>query len=211
MMWPQGKESDQPAWSHHQDATQNWVRSNKSVEAMKWIPRQGVPQLSNLVPLSPTDRDEATTRELRRQLGLKNWQEADRILQRAQRNVGDPSGLLRDAPIQPAVPTLSSGMRAEIERGDAKCFHIFLYDSCAEDGDVVDLLINGVRFATVPITNEGTTLSVPIAIGSPASLTIRGVFDGRGGITVACRTSLGQGFVRVLAPGEEQDLAVIGS
>ena len=40
---------------------------------------------------------------------------------------------------------------------------------------------------------------------------IRGTVDGGGGITLGCWTSQGQGFLRVLGPGEVQPLNVVGN
>ena len=110
---------------------------------------------------------------------------------------------------QPYQPTLTSGMRTEIANGDAKFFHIHLRDSCWNDGDVVEILLNGQPAFLVPITNAGATLSVPVTSGTAMVISVRGVYDGGGGITVACRTSRGEGFVRVMAPGEIQPLGVV--
>lgn len=106
-------------------------------------------------------------------------------------------------------PKLTSGLRSEIATGDAKFFHIHLSDSCRNDGDVVEILLNGHPAFLVPITNAGSTLSVPVTSGTAMVISVRGVYDGGGGITVACRTSKGEGFVRVMAPGEIQPLGVV--
>jgi len=107
-------------------------------------------------------------------------------------------------------PEISDGLRDEILRGDAEFFHIFLYDSCDQDGDVVKVLLNGQPFAYVPITHAGATLSVPVSGATPTAIAIEGVYDGGGGITVACRTSQGDGFIRVMAPGEVRYLGIAG-
>ncbi len=117
----------------------------------------------------------------------------------------DPSASLVAAKV---APTLTPGLRAEILRGDTSFYHIHLSDSCYDDGDVVEILINGQPFFIVPITNAGATLSVPITSGTATVISVRGVYDGGGGITVACRSSQGEGFVRVMTVGEIQPLGV---
>jgi len=108
----------------------------------------------------------------------------------------------------PATASLSHGLKQEIVNGDAHFYHIYLYDSCDEDGDIVSVLINGTPFAEVPITHQGTTISVPISSKQANTIEILGVRDGTGGITVACMTSQGEFFSRVLAPGDVQLLGV---
>ena len=93
---------------------------------------------------------------------------------------------------------------ADAEHTGSSSYLLHLYDSCAEDGDEVEVLIGQRSLGIIPINHLGTNLTIPVYGNSPTSLTIRGVKDGGGGITIACRTSLGHGFVRSLEPGEEQ-------
>lgn len=184
--------------AHHAQASAHMQTEGNGI---KWMMPAGPVSFVNRIPLGADDFDETTTRAF---FNCRTEAEADQVLMDAQKNLID-SASFDGLPVTPVRPSLSDGMRDEIVRGDTRFFHIFLHDSCAEDGDVVDLLINGRRFVTVPITHAGTTLSVPLNAGVVVS--VRGVLDGGGGITVACRTSLGQGFVRDLAEGEEQILA----
>ena len=118
-----------------------------------------------------------------------------------------------DAEVAPVTQapkaTLTTGMRSEIARGDSRFYHVHLNDSCWNDGDIVEILLNGQPMFLVPINNAGVTLSIPVSTGTATVISIRGVYDGGGGITVACRTSQGEGFVRVMAPGEIQPLGVV--
>jgi len=59
----------------------------------------------------------------------------------------------------------------------------------------------------VPITNSGIILTLPLANRGTTQVSIRGIHDGGGGITVACETSQGTGFVRVLQVGESQSVS----
>lgn len=211
--WPTGVESSYPAWEFHALAAQEAGSAGHlsgGGPGIHWHPRHGSAEVSQMVPVSSADLDADATTEVRRHLANGDSAAADQALRQAQVGLIPAADVLRgDQQVTPTVPTLSSGMREELLRGDSRCFHIHLSDSCAEDGDVVELIIDGVRFATVPITNEGATLSIPFRTDGSTTVTVRGVQDGMGGITVACRTSLGQGFLRVLSPGEEQTLAVI--
>jgi hypothetical protein len=101
-------------------------------------------------------------------------------------------------------------MQMQLAHDTSRFYQIYLWDSCYEDGDIVDIFIDGHRFATVPITNGGTTLTVPVKNNGSTQIEVQGIRDGGGGITVACRTSQGEGFVRVLESGETQVLAMAG-
>ncbi|MCA9289481.1 MAG: hypothetical protein KDA25_00030 [Phycisphaerales bacterium] len=107
-------------------------------------------------------------------------------------------------------PSVTDGMARGVLRGDPSFVHVFLFDNCAQDGDVVLVKINGSPFAMVPITHIGTTVSVPVPAGGATTISIEGVHDGGGGITVACRTSRGDYFTRVMAPGDEQPIGIAG-
>ncbi len=110
--------------------------------------------------------------------------------------------------VTPMGPALFVGgfavSAADAEHAGSRSYLLHLYDSCAEDGDEVEVLIGQRSLGIFPINHLGTNLTIPVYGNNPTPLTIRGVKDGGGGITVACRTSLGQGFVRTLEPGEEQ-------
>ena len=215
--WNQG-ESSHRNWSHHQQATTRWEDAQKDAsldpQPMKWVSEMGPAMFTDIVPIGIDDLDEDTTESIRTSLYQGNRDEAERTLCEAQQDLADPVAAyetLAEPPAEaPATPSISSGMHRAILSGDTQFFHIYLYDSCDEDGDIVDLEINGCRFATVPITHGGTTLTVPFSVNTPTTVVIRGIWDGGGGITVACRTSQGQGFIRVMQPGEEQILAVVG-
>jgi len=109
-----------------------------------------------------------------------------------------------------AKPTLSAGMVQAIQEDEAKFYRIYMFDNCFQDGDVVRIWIDNEVFAVVPITNQGATLSVPLSAKQAYSIVIEGVYDGGGGITVACKTSDGTYFTKVMVPREKQQLAFVG-
>ncbi len=110
---------------------------------------------------------------------------------------------------QSPIAQMTPGMRSEMMHGDSKFYHVHLNDSCYNDGDVVEILVNEKPMFLVPINNAGATISIPVSTRSVTVVSVRGVYDGGGGITVACRTSRGEGFIRVMSPGEIQPLGVV--
>ncbi len=161
----------------------------------------GVGDYRDAIPVGKADIDTLTTRRVLAALRANDQAETLRALAAAQMIPQDESG------VSESIPQLSSGMRAELLSGDAQFYHVFLFDSCAVDGDVVEILVDGVPFATVPITHRGATLSIPVGRGT--SIALRGVRDGIGGITVACRTSQGEFFMSAMAVGETQLIAIV--
>lgn len=83
---------------------------------------------------------------------------------------------------------------------------ITVWDNYAEDGDVIEIVANGVT-QRVPIWNAPTTVVIPYS-GPGAQVTIRGVVDGGGGITAAAETSQGGMPFPPLAVGQTRNLTI---
>lgn len=94
-----------------------------------------------------------------------------------------------------------------LKDGRTKFFHLHLRDCCHEDGDVVQIDVNGQPYTVVPLTHAGATISVPLS-SRITTLTLRGIKDGRGGITIQLSTSRGEYFARTMAVGEEYHIGV---
>lgn len=213
------QESQSRNWEHVLAANQ----SAENGQPMQWRTRGGSLLAVSEISLGKADRDVETTSQVKAALIQGDLALADRLAFSTSTPVPAPTegtappqpqsqSVPPDAPVQeiPApAPSLSPGMRTEIQNGDTEFFHIYLYDSCCQDGDVVEILLNGESAFLVPITNSGSTLSVPVSRTSVTTIAVRGIFDGGGGITVACRTSEGDGFVRVMEEGELQTLGVV--
>jgi hypothetical protein len=195
---------------------------------MRWDAAGGATTILGAVAVADEDRDLETTEAVKAALAQNDPQRAEQILDDAQKTeiktkvaadekTPDKAAASSDTPAAPSAqpaadhpkPQLTEGLRQEILRGDTEFFHIYLFDTCDEDGDVVEILLNDVPFGIVPITNAGTTLSVPVSASGSTRIAIKGIRDGVGGITTGCWTSKGQGFVRVLAPGEVQELGIV--
>lgn len=199
-------EVDHPNWSHVESATRAGGGS------MRHLTAAGGVAMTQAIVLDDRDRDPETTRALADAVIAGDTSRATEILRSAQ-EISPPA--VHDLEVAAEIeslrqePSITAGLAEAVVAGDVDFFHIHLYDSCDEDGDVVEILINGSPFAVVPITHAGATLSVPLPRGSASTLAIRGIRDGGGGITVACRTSAGDYFSRVMGTGEIQPLGLL--
>jgi hypothetical protein len=220
-----------PGWVHSQSATQ-------SRQPMQWMNLDGSTQFVSSILLGDEDEDAGTALAIQQAAAAGDWNKVDQIFLMAQDipsaklapGLDSPSSLhaelnsvqpnsqgltptssaqLREQ--QPAPPTalMTPGVRQEIAKGDVRFYHVHLRDNCFNDGDIVEIMLNGQPMFLVPITNAGATLSIPVSASSATVISVRGIYDGGGGITVACRTSRGEGFVRVMEPEEVQPLGVV--
>jgi|ERR1017187_408285 hypothetical protein len=123
-------------------------------------------------------------------------QRTDAARQAAQR--GDPI---------PGVNNPSKAFVEAVKRGDVTFYAVRAYDTCYEDGDVVTLrLPMGGDIGPIPLTVAGTTVSVPVVTGQPATLSVHADKDGVGGVTLGIQTSGGVWFSKVMAPGESETM-----
>lgn len=89
-----------------------------------------------------------------------------------------------------------------LKDGKVQFYAVRLYDTCVEDGDVVTLrLSSGVDIGPVPLTNAGTTVSFPVVANEAPQVTVIGVKDGTGGITVGVQTSGGMWYSGIIPEG----------
>lgn len=94
----------------------------------------------------------------------------------------------------------------EAEGGLVMLGWITVWDNQAEDGDVVEVSTNGMR-RTVPIVHTPTKIVVPYSLDA-GTITLRGLHDGGGGITIAAETSAGALPLPPLAEGEVRTLRI---
>jgi hypothetical protein len=113
---------------------------------------------------------------------------------------------LRGEPI-PFLSNPSAEFQQNVKDGKVEFYAVRLYDTCYEDGDVVTLrLSSGVEMGPVPLTNSGTTISIPVVAGEAPQVTVVGIKDGTGGITVGVQSSGGMWYSGVIPEGGTQSM-----
>ena len=197
--WSGGSdESHHPNWQHVQAATDAaTTNANPLTKVLASEPTS----TSAYIEVSAADVDRSATRNIRSALQRNDMAAATNALQAAQRISSPETGVvlpnLRDDP----------KLALALEQGRKELFQIELFDCCQEDGDVVAIIVNGSPFATVPIMNAGTLLSMPLSSGEN-TITIQGTQDGRGGVTLSFRTSRGDFFAGRMRVGEAYQLGI---
>lgn len=190
---------------------ENWqhvvAASNAStafVQNLAHVDGAGNSKTLRSLAVSAADRNLEATRKLRSALWRNDLVTATATLRGAQglKSVADTDDLR--LPI--LLPNLA--LTAALRDGREELFQIELFDCCDEDGDVVEILVNGTSFATVPITNGGTVLAIPLSRGQN-SVTLLATRDGGGGVTVSLRTSRGDYFARYMDEGESHQMGVV--
>lgn len=110
----------------------------------------------------------------------------------------------------PGIPNPSPALIDGLKAGKVTFYKIHVYDTCAEDGDIVSIVAsNGGNFGPVNLTHAGTTYSVPVIDGQPPRVTLRADKDGNGGITVGAQTSGGVWYSAVIPEGGSQVIPLV--
>lgn len=119
------------------------------------------------------------------------------------------SGAARDlitggavAPDGKPQPDLDGKLVEQIKSGEVRLYNVTLWDTCAEDGDVAEILVDGKPFRRIALFNARQDVVIPLPPGKPSQISIRGIVDGGGGITLGCQTSQGEHFAQVMMPGQ---------
>ncbi|MDD5301670.1 MAG: hypothetical protein PHS14_01065 [Elusimicrobia bacterium] len=87
-------------------------------------------------------------------------------------------------------------------------FSMRLIDDCAEDGDVVQISVDGVPMSYLSLSHAGATLEIPLKKGESHRITVTAVRDGDGGVTLGLQTSAGTILSRNMAVGESDTWTV---
>jgi len=97
---------------------------------------------------------------------------------------------------------------AMVRKAGTKIFAVSLYDTIDEDGDIVNLFVNGKQLAEkVYLLHKPTTFLLPLSPGLNA-IDITALADGVGGVTLGVKTSAGDTYVPILAPGQNYKIMV---
>ena len=186
-------------WQHVAAAAK---ASNVNAQQLVRLDTSGTSTTTSSLELSAVDVNRAAMQQIRIALLRNDLVSASAALQAAQ-GLPSPSA---NPDVQ--LPTIDAEMATAIKEGRKELYQIELFDCCHEDGDIVEVLVNGKSFAAVPIMHQGTMVSIPLDRGSNV-ITVRGVKDGGGGVTVSFRTSRGEYFARYMSVGEEHSMDVI--
>lgn len=198
-------ESSHPNWNHVAAAGNASTSQRTNVVIQRNV--AGTTRKSPSVQLTLADVDRAATQTVRDLLLKSDLAGANAALQAAQRL---PASALVQRDGRQVSPVLvpNTKLLTAVRDGSAEFYHLRLSDCCAEDGDIVDIAVNGEPFATVRLTHEQSVLSVPLIPGTTV-FTLRGVHDGGGGITVLFQTSQGEFFCQPMDVGEEYHVGVV--
>ena len=186
-------------WQHVAAAAK---ASTDDAQQLIRLDASGASAESATLEVSSSDINRSAMQQIRIALMRNDLVSASAALQAAQ-NLPSPSA---DPDVR--LPTIDTEMATAIKEGRKELYQIELFDCCHEDGDIVEVLVNGKSFAAVPIMHQGTMVSIPLDRGSNV-ITVRGVKDGGGGVTVSFRTSRGEYFARYMSVGEEHSMDVI--
>ena len=190
---------------------ENWqhvaAAAKASTETTSQLVQIDTSNASTVVPsivVTSSDADRATSQKVRMALLRNDLVTATAMLQAGQQ-MPSPS---QNPDVRPPVLDANSALSQALKEGRKELFQIELFDCCAEDGDIIEVVVNGESFATVPIMHAGTMLSIPLDRGNN-TVTVRGVKDGGGGVTVSFRTSRGEYFAKYMDVGEEHTMGVV--
>lgn len=118
-----------------------------------------------------------------------------------------PQELVSPAPTAPQSMLTPRGHEAVRSDGFA-IFSMRLIDDVAEDGDVVQVSIDGVPMSYLSLSHGGATLEIPLKKGESHRVTITAVRDGTGGVTLGLQTTAGTFLSRTMAVGESENWVV---
>jgi hypothetical protein len=99
-------------------------------------------------------------------------------------------------------------VRAAIADGRQVIYTLHVLDDVEQDGDVVEVFVNGVSYGRIMLTSLGQDLLVPLPAGSTAQVHVVALEDGGGGVTFGVHTSMGEIRTAVMAVGQSQDWSV---
>ncbi len=100
-------------------------------------------------------------------------------------------------------------LRAEIDQGRTKLAWLTLWDTHAQDGDVLRFESSTSFPIEVTALNAKTTIAIPYP--ADGKVVVTGVHDGGGGITIALESGAAKIDWPTMAPGDTLDLPVTPS
>lgn len=99
------------------------------------------------------------------------------------------------------APQDAQKLLADVNDGKSRMLILGLVDFASEDGDIVSVSSSGLT-VEVPLFKGINVVAIPVAGSGPAQITVTGVYDGGGGITVSGSGPNGQLPLPVMLVGE---------
>jgi hypothetical protein len=94
---------------------------------------------------------------------------------------------------------------------DNGVYRLMVYDPCIEDGDELEVRIDGQPPQVIPLTHRGTAVTILLPASGRMRIDIRALRDGDGiGVTAAVRGARGDYFLPNLAAGGVIRVEVVG-
>lgn len=118
-----------------------------------------------------------------------------------------PPELVSPAAMAPQSALTPAG-RLAVQSDGYSIFSMRLIDDVAQDGDVVQISIDGVPMSFLSLTHAGATLEIPLKKGESHRITVTAVRDGNGGVTLGLQTSAGMIVSRNMAVGESDSWTI---
>jgi hypothetical protein len=119
------------------------------------------------------------------------------------RRPAEPTAASAAPPARAVTPAkLTPDQKQAILHDEADLYRLNLWDCMAEDGDIVQVLLDGRPYVSVRLRHVPSTVLVPISRSGATTIAIKGVFDGGGGITTGLRSDGGDIVLRSLRVGE---------
>lgn len=118
-----------------------------------------------------------------------------------------PPELISPAAAAPQSVLTSMGQQA-VRSDGWSIFSMRLIDDVDQDGDVVQILVDGVPVSYLSLTHGGATLEIPLKKGESHRVTVLAVRDGVGGVTLGLQTSAGNVVSRRMLVGESDSWTI---
>ena len=209
------RETSARRWFNHEQANRHWEQTQSRPpaerEPLKWVSPYGPATFGNVIPYAEQDIDRETTARVQLALSRRDHAAAQTALDQAHSDLAARQaatrGLREQSAAAPILPTIGTDIGGRLASTDLSYVHVVFFDPCLIDGDLIEVAVGDRRYATVPLAQTGIGLSLPCG-DAPLAIEIIGKFDRRGGITVGIRTSVGTGYLRVLARDQRQTLLV---
>jgi len=113
-----------------------------------------------------------------------------------------------DQAVRQVLAAAPAETRAALADGSQVIYSLHVLDDVVEDGDVVEIFVNGTSYGQVTLSSAGQDILIPLPAGTTAKVRAVAVQDGGGGVTFGVTTSQGEIRSTVMAVGQSDDWSV---